>query len=137
MRRTILFFLVGIFLPLAASAQGVRFDPNACNPRSCDESGWIYDDNKTDHVTTWRHSLGVTPRAISVLFSPDPAQRRVMPVIWSWHDVNAGNPISVEMGRRSVRLYIHRNAPLHGLWNIETQRWQHFVEGYWKIIVYR
>ncbi|MEM9140683.1 MAG: hypothetical protein AAGB15_12730 [Pseudomonadota bacterium] len=129
--------LVAMLMPAGVHAQGARFDPRGCNPTTCSESGWIFDDNRDDHATTWRHGLGVVPRAISILFTPDPGQGRVMPVIWSWHDVNAGNPISVEMGRRAVRLLIHRNAPLHGLWDIDSQRWTHFKEGYWKIIVYR
>lgn len=129
--------LIGILFPALALSQGARFDPRGCNPAICSESDWIFDDNSSDHVTTWRHDLGATPRSISILFTPDPGQRRVMPVIWSWHDANAGNPTSIEMGRRVVRLSIHRNAPLHGLWNIEEQRWTHFKEGYWKIIVYR
>lgn len=132
---SILFF--ALLLPGLAAAQGVRFDRNGCPPSICDESGWIFDDSASDHVTAWRHTLGVVPRRISILFTPDPNGRRVMPVQWSWHDGNSGNPISVEMGRRAVRLIIHRNVPLHGLWNVDQQRWVQFREGYWKIIVYR
>ncbi len=128
--------LIGILMPALAQSQGVRFDPRGCNPLTCSESGWIYDDNSSDHTTVWRHDLGTTPRAISILFSPDPNQRRVMPKTWSWHDQNPGNPVSIEMGRRSVHLHIHKNGPLHGLWRPDTG-WTHFREGYWKIIVYR
>ena len=136
--RCLYVFLLALILivPVSAFAQGARFDNRACDPSFCDESGWLFDDNATDHVTIWRHKLGVTPRLISVMFSPDPAQRRVMPVIWSWHDANAGNPVSITMGARAVRLSIHKNAPLHGLWTPEA-RWERFNEGYWKIIVYK
>ena len=134
--KSIAILVLALLLPGLATAQAVRFDPRGCNPLTCSESGWIYDNNATDHVTTWRHDLGTTPRAVSILFSPDPQQRRVMPVIWSWHDANAGNPVSIEMGRRSVRMHIHVNAPLHGHWTADTG-WQHYKEGYWKIIVYR
>lgn len=134
--RSLAIIILALLLPGLAAAQGVRFDPRGCNPVNCSESGWIFDDNASDHTTVWRHDLGTTPRAISILFSPDPGQRRVMPLTWSWHDTNAGNPVNIEMGRRAVRLHIHRNAPLHGLWRPETG-WTHFREGYWKIIVYR
>lgn len=128
--------LIGLLVPTLAMSQGARFDARGCNPLTCSESGWIYDDNSSDHTTVWRHDLGTTPRAISILFSPDPNQRRVMPKIWSWHDENPGNPVSIDMGRRSVRLHIHRFGPMHGQWT-PTTGWQSFNEGYWKIIVYR
>ena len=128
--------MIGILIPAIATAQGAYFDPRGCDPRTCSESGWIYDDASGAHTTVWRHGLGSTPRAISILFSPDPDQRRVMPVIWSWDNRFSGNPSSVEMGRRAVRLHIAGGLPLHGLWTPE-KGWTRFNEGYWKIIVYR
>ena len=136
MRRMLLILLAATLLPGLASAQGVRFDPAGCHPRNCAESGWLYDDARSDHTTVWRHGLGTTPRAVSILFSPDPDQRRVMPVTWSWIYQNSGNPVSIEMGRRTVRLHIYNGAPLHGVWRPKTG-WERFREGYWKIIVYR
>ena len=119
-----------------ASAQGPRFGYEGCDPRVCSESDWIPDDNKTNHVTVWRHDLGATPRAISLLFSPDLSRGRVYPKVWSWHDPKAGNPVSIDMNRRTVRLFIHTSGPLHGVWRPE-HNWKLFREGYWKIIVYR
>ena len=136
MRHTFLIMLMTVLLPSLASAQSARFDPAGCNPRNCAESGWLYDDAGADHTTVWRHGLGTTPRAVSILFSPDPDQRRVMPVFWSWTYQNSGNPVSVEMGRRTVRLHIFSGAPLHGVWRPKTG-WESFREGYWKFIVYR
>jgi hypothetical protein len=133
----ILILIAGILMPAIATAQGARFDPAGCKPRVCSESGWIYDDNSTSHTTVWRHDLGVTPRAVSILFSPDPSQRTVMPVQWSWTFQNSGNPVSIEMTRRAVRMHIFNRAPLHGVWDPGTGQWTRYREGYWKIIVYR
>ncbi|MEM7057320.1 MAG: hypothetical protein AAF557_07020 [Pseudomonadota bacterium] len=128
--------LFGILMPALAQSQGVRFDPRGCDPRFCSESGWIFDDNFSKHVTTWRHGLGAVPRSISILFSPDPNKRRVMPVMWSWVHSSTGNPIAIEMGRRAVRLSITNGTPLHGHWTPE-EGWKRYREGYWKIIAYR
>ena len=136
MRRYLIVFLFGLILPLNAWAQGVRFDSGACNPRWCDESGWLFDDNSSDHTTSWRHNLGVVPRSVEVLFTTDPGQRRVAAVNWSWRHDLSGNPVSIEMSRRAVFLHISKNSPLHGVWRPEGG-WQRHSEGYWKIIVYK
>jgi hypothetical protein len=62
--------------------QGAYFDPTTCSPRFCEESDWIYDDTRNDHTTVWRHRLGVTPRFVSILFTPDPDTGPVFPLIW-------------------------------------------------------
>jgi len=135
MRLLKILALIGLLVPTLAMSQGARFDSRGCDPRFCSESGWIFDDNFSDHITTWRHGLGSTPRSISILFTPDPSGRRVMPVIWSWEFSRTGNPISIEMGRRAVHLSITSQAALHGHWTPEGG-WKRFREGYWKIIVY-
>lgn len=133
---TLLIALMAMVQSASAQGRGALFDPAGCNPRVCSESGWIYDDNRTSHTTIWRHDLGVTPRRISILFSPDPDQRRVIPLAWSWTIDSSGNPTSVEMGRRAVQLHIWNGAPLHGVWRPDTG-WEKYSEGYWKIMVYR
>ena len=74
MRTALVLFLIAFLMPAHVPAQGAYFDPSGCNPRNCSESGWIYDENSRDHTTVWRHNLGSTPRAVSILFSPDPDQ---------------------------------------------------------------
>jgi len=128
---------LALLAPALAGAQSLRFDRGACAPDFCSESDWIFDNNATDHTTTWRHGLRTVPRQISILFTPDPSGRRVIPVIWPWHDAKSGNPVSIEMNQRVVRLHIHNRVPLHGFWDANDQSWTYYNEGYWKIIVYR
>ena len=131
-----LLLLAGLLVPLTASAQGARFDNRSCDPRWCDESGWLFDDSLTDHTTSWRHDLGVVPRRVEILFTPDPSKQRVAPLTWSWAHNYSGNPVSIEMGRRAVHLHINAGAPLHGIWR-PGEGWEVHREGYWKIIVYK
>ena len=121
---------------LAQGRGGPVFDPYGCQPPACIESDWIYDDVSKNHTTVWRHNMGVTPRAISILFSPDPDKGRVFPLVWPWQWQQTGNPQTMEMGRRAVLLHILAGAPLHGVWRPESG-WTQWREGYWKIIVYR
>ena len=134
--RILLILLAALVLPTTASAQGARYDGGGCKPRLCDESGWLFDDNGTSHTTSWRHDLGAIPRRVEIHFSPDPADGTVYPLMWSMTSDSTGNPISIDMDRRFVRLHIYNGAPLHGVWTPQTQ-WKKYREGYWKIIVYR
>ena len=138
MRLIALLALVfGLNLSLSASAQEARFDPRGCPPVHCSESGWIYDDSSTSHATTWLHGLGRTPRLVQLMFSPDPKTQWVVPINWSWVYQNSGNPVSIEMSNREVKIQIWNGAPLHGRWDAETGQWTRYTEGYWKIVVYR
>ena len=113
-----------------------RFDPAGCAASFCTESGWIADDNDSNHTITWRHRLRVTPRMVSVLFTPDPASGSAYQVDWSMGPTTSGNPVSIEVSNRWVRLHISGNLPLHGVWSPETD-WVLHGEGYWKITAYR
>lgn len=117
-------------------SRGPVFDREGCYRPYCSETDWIYDDSLTSHRSSFPHNLGVTPRAVSILFTPDPSQGKVMPVMWSWVFQNTGNPVSIEMDSRAVYLHIYNGAPLHGFWDAEIG-WQKYNEGYWKIISYR
>lgn len=126
------------FAPVFADAQqrAPRFDRGGCPPSFCSESDWIYDDNSSDHTTTWRHGLRATPRNVTILFTPDPNNGPVYPVMWSMTSSASGNPASISVGNRRVSLHISRTLPLRGIWTPETD-WLRYNEGYWKIIVYR
>lgn len=147
-RLAALAMLAVLVAPLVTSAQG-RYDSRDdrrhdagryarldCHPRNCAESGWLADDTATDHTTRWVHGLGTTPTSISILFSPDPDGRRVMPVLYPWQWQTTGNPISIEMGPHQVLLHIWSGAPLHGVWR-PGEQWTFYREGYWKIVVRR
>lgn len=133
--RLFIMFVVLLGLLGPAHAQSMRFDSRYCQSTSCDESDWIFDDNSSNHTTVWRHVLGTVPRQISILFSQDPARGPVT-VVQGGAWAEAGNPISVEMGRRTVRLHIAGGVPLSAVWRPEGG-WTRHREGYWKIIVYK
>ncbi len=139
MLRAVIAILVLALAVPAAQAQGraaPRFDPGACEPGFCAESDWIFDDNRTSHTTRWRHGLRSTPRFVMVMFSPDPDNGPVYPVMWSLGSQSTGNPGGIELTNRMVLLQISHTIPLHGIWKPETG-WKRYTEGYWKIIVYR
>jgi hypothetical protein len=97
------------------------------------DSGWVADNNSTQHVTPFAHKLGNTPRLITIEFSPGGDSSDVFPIMWSWTYGSSGNPVTVQMTTENVLLHIWSGAPLHGVWDGRTGVWNNYANGYWRV----
>lgn len=94
-------------------------------------SPWTPDSNHSSHATVFRHELGVIPKSLMVMFSPD--QQTAFPLLWSWSPGGSGNPVTISMDTATVTLQIFSGEPLHGVWNATTG-WTTYGDGYWKVV---
>jgi hypothetical protein len=99
------------------------------------DSGWTYDDNSSLHIKSFEHNLDQIPSQIVIWFSPD--KETVYPKYWSWHTTLTGNPVTITMDSKFIKLAITTGGPLHGAWDPGTNRWSKFRGGYWRIFAYR
>lgn len=107
-------------------------------PVTCSMSGWVQDNNTTNHATDLPNPSGVaTPKSVTVYFSPGGSGSRVYPVFWSWGSASAGNPVTVAVSTDKVTLNIFSGAPLHGVWDGSTSSptWTTYTSGYWRVTI--
>lgn len=107
--------------------------PNGIPSQLMHISGWVADDNSTNHTTTIPHTLGRTPNWCQVWFTSNGKVDYL--VSWSWSGSNSGNPVTISANANAVFLEITKGAPLHGTWDGANGNWTHYKSGYWRIAV--
>jgi len=94
------------------------------------DSGWISDNNNTNHNVVVNHNLKAIPTKLEVVFSTD--QQTVYPLNWSWYWDCTGNPVTISMTNSTITMAIFSGAPLHGVWTSDS-KWKKYSTGYWRI----
>jgi len=97
------------------------------------DSKWRADDNATHHPFPVDHNLGVTPRLVTLEFSPGGDSSIVYPVISNWHAEWSGNPVTIEVTTEKIILHISKDGPLRGVWDSRNVTWRRYGVGYWRI----
>ena len=99
------------------------------------DSGWVNANNRSNNAMPFSHGLGVTPSQISVLFSAD--QETAFPVLWPWSNGDSGNPVTIGMNDRTIRLEITSGSPLHGAWSAATGKWTKWTQGFFRVFAWK
>lgn len=97
-------------------------------------SRWEQASNQNSHPVVFEHNLGVIPSLITVLFSAD--KQTVYPLTWSWLREASGNPVTISMNHKVIRLEIYDGVPLHGVWTPKDD-WSLYKEGYFKAFAWK
>lgn len=111
--------------------------PDPCTVGTFD-SGWFYDSNEVDHITTLRHDFGYLPKFINLWFSPTASDGEVYLKSWSWLASHSGNPVSITIDIETINLHIWNGAPLHGSWDPRREEpWAKYNTGFWRVLACR
>ncbi|WP_082716524.1 hypothetical protein [Burkholderia sp. BDU5] len=105
--------------------------PAAFDARFQYDSGWVAENNQTNHNLVLSHNLKASPSQIAIFFSPD--QETSYPIIWPWDKVASGNPVSIWTNATTITLSIFSQAPLHGNWNGQTSSWTYWNSGFFRV----
>jgi hypothetical protein len=97
------------------------------------DSGWHYDTSH-NHTLEFDHKIGYIPGNLVVLFTVD--KETVYPITWSWLPDHSGNPVTISMDNKRIRLAIYKGVPLHGVCEIPGP-WKFYRSGYWRIFAWK
>ena len=114
-----------------------NFAPNAKSEKYYD-SGWQKDNNGRNHSTSFRHGLGTTPRLVEIFFSPTGDTSQAYPLRWSWSLGTgfSGNPVTIKYTTEQIVMHIYAGAPLHAVWDANSNEWDGYTTGYWRVIAW-
>ena len=107
------------------------------------DSGWVYDSNRLDHVTTRVHNLGVYPTKCMVWFSPvNPPTGNIYPYGACWNNPLAHgspheyqNPLGWAVSETEISWYIWQHTYVFKHW--DADRWNNWNEGYYRVLLWK
>lgn len=101
------------------------------------DSGWVADNNATNHKTTIAHNLGVFPSKVTIWFAANNNPTTVYPLKWFHLRTVSGGPVSIEYTRTAIILNVFNGQPLFGVWNGTTTAWTSYTNGFWRVKVWK
>jgi hypothetical protein len=107
------------------------------------DSGWVYDSNRLNHITTKVHNLWVYPTNCMVWFSPvNPPNDHIYPVGSCWNNPWAAgsfhefqNPLGWAVNETEISWYVFSETHLFKHW--DNERWNYWNEGYYRVLLWK
>jgi len=101
------------------------------------DSGWISDNNSSDHEKSFEHHLGVVPSRITVYFSAD--QLLAFVATSNTSSQLSFNPEGVCCDDKYVRMWITERANLFDTIDFINNigHWVGRTRGYWRVFAWR
>lgn len=120
---------------LALALFYVTFSSSCWMPFSgCADSGWLPASSASSNTLSFDHELGVEPSQVSVFFRHSLQDPELYSVTRSWAQADNGNPVTIVVTRRAVRLNIVGGMPLHGTWS-PGGGWKKGQTGFFRVFV--